>query len=101
MQTSTRLQEIADDLRGVVAGVGAALAGLTDEELLDVMAAFEAVGRVVSAGQVRVAGEVGVRSRSEVGDEGLSRSQNFTSPVKLVASVTGASAQECKARLAI
>ncbi len=99
MQTATRLQEIADDLRGVAGGVGEGLAGLRDEELLDIMAAIEAVGRVVSAAQVRVAGEVGVRSRSELGDEGLSRSQNFTSPVKLVASVTGTSARECKARL--
>ncbi|MGA1838195.1 DUF222 domain-containing protein [Herbiconiux sp. 11R-BC] len=99
MQTATRLREIADDLLVVAGGVGEGLAGLRDEELLDVMAAFEAVGRVVSAGQVRVAGEVGVRSRSELGDEGLSRSQNFTSPVKLVASVTGTSARECKARL--
>ncbi|MDO9396318.1 MAG: DUF222 domain-containing protein, partial [Herbiconiux sp.] len=70
-----------------------------DDEVLDLMAAFEAVGRVVSAGQVRVAGEVGARSRSELGDEGLSRAQNFTSPVKLVASVTGTSAHESKARL--
>ncbi|MGD8166643.1 DUF222 domain-containing protein [Herbiconiux sp. P16] len=101
MQTATRLREIADDLRVVMGAVGAGLAGLRDEELLDVMAAFEAVGRVASAGQVRVAGEVGVRSRSELGDEGLSRSQNFTSPVKLVASVTGTSAHESKARLEI
>ncbi|MCS5733798.1 HNH endonuclease signature motif containing protein [Herbiconiux daphne] len=101
MQTATRLREIADDLRVVVGAAGAGLAGLRDDELLDLMAAFEAVGRVVSAGQVRVAGEVGVRSRSELGDEGLSRSQNFTSPVKLVASVTGTSARESKARLEV
>jgi hypothetical protein len=99
MQTAARLREIANDLRGVAGEIRTGVAGLHDDELLDLMAAFEAVGRVVSAGQVRVAGEVGVRSRSELGDEGLSRSQNFTSPVKLVASVTGASAHECKARL--
>ncbi|WP_066043065.1 HNH endonuclease signature motif containing protein [Herbiconiux solani] len=101
MQTSTRLREIAHDLRGVVCGVGSELARLTDDELLDLMAALETVGRVVEAGQVRVAGEVEIRSRSELGDEGLSRSQNFTSPVTLVASVTGTSARESKKRLEI
>ncbi|NQX36330.1 HNH endonuclease signature motif containing protein [Herbiconiux sp. VKM Ac-2851] len=78
---------------------GAGLAGLGDDELLELMAAYEALGRAVSAQQVQLAGEVGVRSRTELGDEGLSRSQNFTSPVALVAKVTGASARACKARL--
>ncbi|NYD72113.1 HNH endonuclease signature motif containing protein [Herbiconiux flava] len=78
---------------------GAGLAGLGDDELLRLMAAYEALGRAVSAQQVRFAGEVGVRSRTELGDEGLSRSQNFTTPVALVAKVTGASARACKARL--
>ncbi|MBF4572716.1 hypothetical protein ITJ64_09310 [Herbiconiux sp. VKM Ac-1786] len=40
-----------------------------------------------------------MQSRSELGDEGLNRSQNFTSPVALVAKVAGASARACKARL--
>jgi hypothetical protein len=99
MQAAARLREIANDLRGVVGEMRTDIPGLHDDEVLELMAAMEAVGRVVSAGQVRVAGEVGVRSRSELGDEGLSRSQNFTSPVKLVASVTGASAHESKTRL--
>ncbi len=99
MTSAARLHEIATDLRDVAGAIGAHLGGVSDEGLLEVMAAFEAVGRVVSAAQVRVAGEVAVRSRSELGDEGLSRSLNFTSPVKLVANVTGASARECKARL--
>ncbi|WP_440708682.1 DUF222 domain-containing protein [Herbiconiux sp. YIM B11900] len=99
MQNDAQLPEIANDLRGVVGTICARLAGLPHEELLKVMADFEAIGRTISAGQVRVAGEVGVRSRSELGDEGLSRSQNFTSPVKLVSTVTGTSARESKARL--
>ncbi|SDZ16322.1 HNH endonuclease signature motif containing protein [Herbiconiux ginsengi] len=101
MKSTLRLHEIAADLRGVAGEIGVRMAGLSDDELLDVMAAIEAVGRVVGAAQVRVAGEVGVRSRSELGDEGLSRSQNFTSPVKLVASVTGTSAHESKVRLEV
>ena len=35
------------------------------------MAAYEVLGRAVSAHQVQLAGEVGVRSRTELGDEGL------------------------------
>ncbi len=99
MKITHRLTEITDDLRAVMGEIGEGLGGLSDNELLEVMAAVETVGRVVSAGQVRIAGEVGMRSRSELGDEGLSRSQNFTSPVKLVSNVTGASARESKARL--
>ena len=101
MQTATELPEITADLRGVVSKICAGLAGLSGDEVLEVMADFEAAGRVLSAGQVRVAGEVGVRSRSELGDEGLSRSQNFTSPVKLVSTVTGTSVRESKTRLEI
>jgi hypothetical protein len=101
MLTAARLREIADDLRVVAREIGAGMAGVGDDELLELMGAIEGVGRVVGAVQVRVAGEVGVRSRRELGDEGLSRAQNFTSAVKLVASVTGASAHESKARLEI
>jgi hypothetical protein len=101
MQTATRLRDIANDLRVVAREIGAGMAGVGDDELLEVMGAIEGLGRVVGAMQVRVAGEVGVRSRRELGDEGLSRAQNFTSAIKLVASVTGASAHESKARLEI
>jgi hypothetical protein len=96
MSPVARLHEIAAELCGDSAG---GEAGLVDDELLELMAAYEVVGRAVAARQVRLAGEVGVRSRSELGDEGLSRSQNFTTPVALVAKVTGASARACKARL--
>jgi hypothetical protein len=64
-----------------------------------VVAAWERVGRVVDAVRVGVAGEVGARSRSELGDEGLSRSENFTSPSKLVSAVTGVSVREAGKRL--
>jgi hypothetical protein len=98
--TSTALfLEMADDLRVVTGSLGAESAGLTDGELLEFLAAAEAVGRLASVVHVHLAGEVGVRSRSELGDEGLSRSQNFTSPVALISKVTGASVRACKARL--
>ncbi|MCS5714790.1 13E12 repeat family protein [Herbiconiux sp. CPCC 205716] len=72
---------------------------VSDVALLEEIAASEARLRAVQAWVIRLAGEVGVRSRPELGDEGLSRSQNFTSPVALLATVTGASAKECKNRL--
>ena len=99
METDAQLKEIASDLQGVLGAVRSRLAGLSDEAVLELMADFEAVARLASAGGVLTAGEVGVRSRPELGDEGLSRSQNFTSPVMLVAKVTGASARACKSRL--
>ncbi|MCS5714228.1 HNH endonuclease [Herbiconiux sp. CPCC 205716] len=77
----------------------AAVSALGDDALLEAMAANELVVRAALALQIRFAGEVAVRSRPELGDEGLSRSQNFTSPVALLANVTGASAKECKNRL--
>jgi hypothetical protein len=82
-----------------LADVAAGVSALDDAALLEFQAAAEAVGRVVDAVRVRVSGEVGARSRSELGDEGLSRSQNFTSPAKLVSAVTGVSAREARGRL--
>ncbi|MBF4573936.1 DUF222 domain-containing protein [Herbiconiux sp. VKM Ac-1786] len=99
MQADVGLKKIASDLRVALGAARATTAGLSDEAVLELLADFEAIGRLASAGQVHTAGEVGVRSRPELGDGGLSRSQNFTSPVALVARVTGASARACKARL--
>ncbi|GLK17112.1 HNH endonuclease signature motif containing protein [Herbiconiux flava] len=100
MLPAARLTEIVADLCGERGGDHASHeAGMTDDELLEVVAVGEAVVRAMLAQQVRLAGEISVRSRTELGDEGLSRSQNFTSPVKLLSHVTGASARECKSRL--
>jgi hypothetical protein len=96
MQISSSLTEIASDLEAVA---GTELSGLADSDLLEVQAVAERVGRLADALRVRVAGEVGVRSRSELGDEGLSRSENFTSPAKLVSAVTGVSVRESTRRL--
>ena len=86
MLSALRLTEIVADLSGERGGDHASHeASLTDDELLEVVAVGEAVVRAMLAQQVRLAGEVGVRSRKELGDEGLSRSQNFSSPVALVA----------------
>jgi hypothetical protein len=98
MPLTPRLTEIATDLEAVL---GVELADLTDDHLLADQAAVEHLGRLIDAARVRFAGEVGVRSRSELGDEGLSRSQNFTSAAKLVSAVTGVSTRESASRLAL
>ncbi|SDZ31882.1 HNH endonuclease signature motif containing protein [Herbiconiux ginsengi] len=78
---------------------GDSAAALDDGALLAFAAAFDQVARVVGAVQTRVAGEIGARSRSELGEDGLSRSQNFSTPAKLLAAVTRTSTREAKARL--
>jgi hypothetical protein len=75
------------------------LASLDDAGLLARAAEIERAGRLIDADRVAVAGEISHRSRSSLGDEGLSRSENFVSPVKLLAAVTGVSSREAKARL--
>ncbi len=88
--------EIASRL---IAGFGAPPRGLDDDELLAGAAAIERLARIVGAAQVGYAAEIGARSRSGLGDEGLSRSQNFATPAKLLAAVTGASLHEARSRL--
>ncbi|SDY52311.1 HNH endonuclease signature motif containing protein [Herbiconiux ginsengi] len=75
------------------------LTSLDDAGLLARAAEIERAGRLIDAERVAVAGEIGHRSRSSLGDEGLSRSENFVSPVKLLAEVTGVSSREAKSRL--
>ncbi|MGD8168328.1 DUF222 domain-containing protein [Herbiconiux sp. P16] len=98
MPSTPELDRILADLR---VAVGASCSGISDAELLAELAAVEAVGRVVDAARVRLSGEVGARSRRELGDDGLSRSQNFTSPTKLVSEVAGVSEAEAARRLAL
>jgi hypothetical protein len=98
MPIAARLDEIFTDLVDVL---GVDLGGFCDADVLADQAAVERVGRVIDAARVRFAGEVGGRSRPELGDEGLSRSQGFTSPAALVSAVTGVSVREAGGRLAV
>ncbi|SDZ34354.1 HNH endonuclease signature motif containing protein [Herbiconiux ginsengi] len=102
MPIAPRLDSVFADL-GVDLGavLSADPGGLSDAGLLAEVAGLERLGRLVDAARVRFAGEVGARSRPELGDEGLSRSQNFTSPAKLVSAVAGVSVAESQKRLAL
>ncbi len=71
------------------------------EALLAEVAAVERLGRLIDARRTRLAGELAHRSRSELGDDGLARSQNFVTPAKLLAAVAGTSVREAQARIAL
>jgi hypothetical protein len=101
-ETQAGLSEIAARLAAFLAASAsgpATLSALRDEELLAETAAVAQAARLVAAAEVRLAGEIASRSRSELGDDGLSRSQNFATPAKLLASVAGLSSREARARL--
>lgn len=68
---------------------------------LEMAAEIERLGRIVDAMRVRVAGELMDRSRAELGDQGLSRSANFTSPAAMLASFAGCSRRQARARLSL
>jgi hypothetical protein len=96
------MQPTTSELREIAARFSAwgdSAVALDDAALLAFGAAFEQVARVVGAVQTRVAGEIGARSRPELGEDGLSRSQNFTTPAKFLAAVTRTSTREAKCRL--
>jgi hypothetical protein len=96
MTNTTQLDEIA---AGLVTCFGVPATALGDSELLAETAALERLARIVGARQSQLAAEAAARSRPELGDEGLSRSQNFATPVKLVAAVTGVSSHEARSRI--
>ncbi|WP_368496294.1 hypothetical protein [Herbiconiux sp. A18JL235] len=95
-QEAQRLTAITADLESVLA---VPTATLDDASLLAEVTALERLARVVGAAQIRVAGEIAARSRPELGDEGLSHSENFSTPVRMLAALTQASSREARSRL--
>ncbi|PPF90006.1 hypothetical protein C5B96_00480, partial [Subtercola sp. Z020] len=63
------------------------------------LAELESVGRLVDGLRIAMAGEVAARSDAAYGDEGLSRSQNFATPAKFLAAVTGVSVSTAASRV--
>ena len=66
MISAVRLHEIAAEIRGDHLP---SLADLTDDELLEMLAAYEVLGRAAKALQAQLSDDVGVRSGNDPGNE--------------------------------
>ncbi len=93
------LEEVRSSLLGVIGSDDPA--GWSDDELLAATAAIEAVGRVVDAARVACAGEVGERSRVELGGERLSTRRGCRTVAELLERVTQVSGAEARRRSAL
>ncbi|MET1044898.1 MAG: DUF222 domain-containing protein, partial [Microbacteriaceae bacterium] len=62
--------------------------GLPDDDLLTLTGAVERLGRVVDGARILTAGEVGDRSRRELGPDGLSSRKGCRNPIELLERVT-------------
>jgi hypothetical protein len=74
---------------------------LNDDELVQLLAAEEAVGRFIDTSRVLTAGEVAERSRFELGADGLSMQHGHRKPVHLIEQVTRASQSEVLRRMRV
>ncbi len=99
----TGTTEALEHLRSALADVLAfdAASGWSDDELLANTRALEALGRLVDARRVALAGEVAERSRVELGDQRLSTRRGCRSAVELLERVTQASAFEARRRITL
>ncbi|WP_168186225.1 HNH endonuclease signature motif containing protein [Agromyces badenianii] len=73
----------------------------SDDELLTITGVIERLGRLVDARRVAYAGEIGERSRVELGSERLSSRKGCRSAAELVERVTQVSSAEARRRLAL
>ncbi|QEW04192.1 HNH endonuclease signature motif containing protein [Microbacterium lushaniae] len=84
-------------LQALVDGLDAAAA--SDDELLRHAADVEALGRLLDAGRVILAGEVAHRSRTDLGSERLTVTRGCRTPGELLERVTLVSGSTARARL--
>ena len=87
------MDEMTAHLAAATAAARAALPvtevrGLSDDDLLSVMAEVEALGRTVDALRVTIAAEAAERSRPSLGGERLSARRGCRTPHELIARVT-------------
>jgi hypothetical protein len=99
----TGTRDALEQLRSALAGVLGfdEASGCSDDELLATMGAVEALGRVVDARRVALAGEVAERSRVELGDQRLSTRRGCRSAAELLERVTQVSGAEARRRIAL
>ncbi|GGF27290.1 HNH endonuclease signature motif containing protein [Subtercola lobariae] len=94
---------------GLLAAVGAlddcggfraaAPAGLADEDVVAGLAAVEALGRLVDGLRVSYAAEIAYRGRHDLGNDGLTVRNNFSSPAAMIAAVTSVSMRTARGRV--
>ncbi|SDS58679.1 HNH endonuclease signature motif containing protein [Microterricola viridarii] len=100
----TAIPEATEEVAAAHLGLAEALAGvderlLHDDPLLQLTAAIERVGMLVDSWRVRLAGEVGARSRRELGDDRLSAKKGCRNGVELLARTTLASERTITQRM--
>ncbi|HEY5231655.1 MAG TPA: DUF222 domain-containing protein, partial [Galbitalea sp.] len=92
------LAQVSDLLAGVAR---VDRAGLSDADLLAVLAAEEGVRRRLDTSQVLTAGDIADRSRYELGAEGLSMRYSHRKPVDLIEQTTRVSKAEAARRVRV
>src|SRR5947209_4149095 len=76
-------------------------AGMGDRQLLDDAEAWEALGRLVDARRVAIAGEIAWRSREQLGEHGLARRSGDRDATDLLARELLISGREARKRTAL
>ena len=94
---SSRLDAIAEQLATVLDP--RELAGLSEDDLLGVLAAAERAGRRLDALRVLTAGEVAEQSRNELGKCGLAARKGCRSSAELIERVTQISGDSARKRI--
>ncbi|GGF12697.1 HNH endonuclease signature motif containing protein [Subtercola lobariae] len=77
----------------------AAPAGLADEDAVAGLAAVEVLGRLVDGLRVSYAAEIAYRGRHDLGNDGLTVRNNFSSPAAMIAAVTSVSIRTARGRV--
>ncbi|PPL14954.1 HNH endonuclease signature motif containing protein [Microterricola pindariensis] len=100
----TAIPEATEEVAAAHLGLAAGLSGvderlLHDDPLLQLTAAIERLGMVVDSWRVRLAGEVGARSRRELGEDRLSAKKGCRNAVELLARTTLASERTLTQRM--
>ncbi|MCU1481339.1 MAG: endonuclease [Subtercola sp.] len=93
------LTRAVEAIRESEAFEAAAPCGLADDQVMAGLVAAEQLGRLADWARVQMAGEVGHRSRRELGSEGLAASKNFSNAAELVATTASVFASTARARL--
>jgi hypothetical protein len=86
------IDAVVSAARGIPVDV-AAISGLSDAELLEVQRKLAEARRAIDASASIAAGEIGFRSRRELGFRGLAQREGFRTPEALVQHETGTTAR--------